>query len=234
MLKKTQDINLKKIIGLFLFFTLIISIVYIIIRIIIAPTEVDTAHNQHIKVKGDYVLTLLQCLLGIIVMMIPQFIEKRKSIDIPDFIEILYFIFLYCAIYLGEVRHFYYLIPFWDTILHAFSGLMLGAVGFILVSFLNEVEHVKMDLSPLFVAFFAFCFGLTSGAIWEIYEFMADGVLGLNMQKFALSDGTKLIGRDALADTMWDLVVDAVCVGTISVLGYTKLKIAKKRIYIRK
>lgn len=234
MLKKTQDNNLKKIIGLFLFFTLIISIVYIIIRIIIAPTEVDTMHNQHIKVKGDYVLTLLQCLLGIVVMMIPQFIEKRKSIDIPDFIEILYFIFLYCAIYLGEVRHFYYLIPFWDTILHAFSGLMLGAVGFILVSFLNDVEHVKMDLSPLFVAFFAFCFGLTSGAIWEIYEFMADGVLGLNMQKFALSDGTQLIGREALADTMWDLVVDAVCVGTISVLGYTKLNIAKKRIYIRK
>ena len=91
---------------------------------------------------------LTQCILGLIVMFIPSIIERRWSIDIPNYMEILYFIFLYCAIYLGEVRNFYYLIPYWDTILHAFSGAMLGALGFTLVSILNDSAKIKIVLSP--------------------------------------------------------------------------------------
>ncbi len=89
-----------------------------------APSE--TSDLVTTKVKSDYALMLLQCVLGIFVMMIPSIVEKKKSIDIPDPIEIIYFIFLYCAIYLGEVHNFYYLIPYWDSILHAFSGAVLG------------------------------------------------------------------------------------------------------------
>ena len=139
----------------------------------------------------------------------------------------MYYIFLYCAIFLGEVLQFYYLIPHWDTILHFFSGAMLGALGFILVSWLNDSEKVRVSLTPAFVALFAFCFALSCGAIWEIYEYVFDGLLGLNMQKFTTAEGVTLIGHAALMDTMKDIIVDALSALIIALIGYGKLKSAK-------
>lgn len=208
----------KEIAARFLFLTLILSIVYASVRIYQAPAGIST--EAHVKVKSDYVLMLLQCLLGLIVMSIPSFVERKWSIDIPNRMEIMFYIFLYCAIYLGEVRNFYYLIPYWDTVLHAFSGAMLGALGFSLVIFLNESERLDISLSPFFIALFAFSFALAAGAVWEIYEFLADGLMSLNMQKFALEDGTILIGRDAVSDTMKDLITDGVSALGMSIFGY--------------
>ena len=115
----------------------------------------------------------------------------------------------------------------WDNILHTFSGAMIGALGFSIVTLLNKTEKVPMELSPLFVALFSFCFAVTLGVVWEFYEYTFDGLLGLNMQKFALENGTPLIGRAALADTMMDLVVDAVGAFIMSVIGYISLKYNK-------
>jgi len=183
-----------------------------------APSVIS--EDAYTKVRSDYVLMLLQCILGIIVMFIPSVVERKLYIDIPNKMEVIYFIFLYCAIYLGEVRNFYYLIPYWDLILHAFSGAMLGALGFSLVSYFNDMEVLETHLSPFFVALFAFCFALASGAVWEIYEFLADCILGTNMQKFMLGDGTVLVGQAALRDTMTDLIVDALSSLSVTVIGY--------------
>ena len=193
-----------------------------------APSE-PVNSDVHVKIKSDYVLMLLQCILGLVVMMLPSMIERRLSIDIPNNMEIVYFIFLYCAIYLGEVRDFYYLIPHWDTILHAFSGAMLGALGFWLVSFLNERSILKMHLSPFFVALFAFCFALAAGAVWEIYEYTFDGLLSLNMQKHTTENGIPLVGRAAVSDTMKDIIVDALSALGISIWGYYQLKKQEKK-----
>ena len=223
LLHQSKKIDWKKVTFLFLFITLLASIAYTIYKI--AVSSPDAIGNEvHVKVKSDYVLMLIQCLLGLVVMMIPSIIEKRMSIDIPNNMEILYFIFLFCAIYLGEVRNFYYLVPHWDTILHAFSGAMIGAMGFTLVSFFNETSHIDMKLSPFFVALFAFCFALSAGAIWEIYEYLCDGLLSLNMQKFMLADGTLLAGHVALRDTMKDIIVDALAALAISIIGYFSIK----------
>ena len=81
-----------------------------------------------------------------------------------------------------------------------------------------------MALLSDFVAFFAFNFAITMGVVWEVYEFVADGVLGTNMQKFALVDGNLLAGREALIDTMQDLMVDGIGAFIISFIGYVSLK----------
>ena len=202
-----------------LFITLILSIVYTIVRIIQTPDEF-TSDFEYIKVRSDYVLMLLQCLLGLFVMTLPSIINKRFSIQIPSIVEVLYYIFLYCAIYLGEVRSFYYLIPFWDTILHAFSGAMLGALGFILVSMLNhEVSHY-VRLSPFFIALFAFSFALAFGSLWEIYEFSMDVIFKTNMQKYITYEGVVLVGNEALLDTMKDIIVDSISALSVSIFGY--------------
>jgi hypothetical protein len=224
-----KKITWKAIVGVILFISLTLSIIFTIVKIITTPEEIVDPNIQA-RVKSDYVLMLIQCMLGVVVMMIPSIIERKWSIYIPNNIQIMYFIFLYCAIYLGEVKDFYYLVPHWDTVLHAFSGAMLGLLGFALVSFLNNAKHVKFVLSPFFVSLFAFCFALSAGAIWEIYEFTFDSLLSLNMQKFALSDGTPLVGQEALADTMKDIIVDAISALAVSVFGYFSLiKKSKER-----
>lgn len=218
-----KRVNWKEIVGFILFITLLFSIVYSIVKVINAPHEV-TDLDKVTRVKSDYMLMLVQCLLGLLVMGIPSFLERKWTLGIPNYMYILYFIFLYCAIYLGEVRNFYYVIPHWDTILHAFSGGMLGALGFSLVTILNDTKSLELHLSPFFIALFAFCFALAAGAIWEIYEYTFDGLLSLNMQKFALEDGTPLVGRAALADTMKDIIVDAVSALIISIIGFFTVK----------
>lgn len=220
--KEDHSAKWKDRVGQIVLILLGISVIYAVYMLFTAPSGVPD--NGFEKVKSDYVLTLLQCLVGVIVMFIPSVIEKKFSVDIPDVMEMLYFVFLFCAIYLGEVRDFYYRVPSWDLILHMFSGAMLGALGFVLVSFFNDSEKVDMQLSPIFVTLFAFCFALAAGTLWEIYEFLADGLLGTNMQKFITADREVLVGRDALADTMEDLIVDALSSLAVCIIGFFTLK----------
>ena len=212
--------------GRLLFFTLIISAIYSLARII-APQPFVSTGAAYAHVRSDYVLMFIQCLLGLVVLSVPSIASRKLKFNIPNFIYIMYYIFLYCAIFLGEVLNFYYVIPHWDVILHFFSGAMLGALGFILVSQLNDSEMIRVSLSPFFVALFAFCFALSCGAVWEVYEFVFDGLLGLNMQKFATAAGEVLIGHNALHDTMTDIIVDALAALLIALIGYSRLKAEK-------
>lgn len=200
----------------------IISIIYSICMIVYAPSE---EANTLLRQKSDYVLMLLQCILGIFAMNLPSFIKKKFNVTIPNNTIIAYLIFLYAAIVLGEVRSFYYRFEHWDTILHAFSAGMLGSLGFDIVNVLNKTaDEEELKLSPFFVALFSFCFAVSIGVLWEIYEFSFDGILHLNMQKFRLEDGSNLIGREALRDTMDDLIIDCVGALTTSTIGYFGLK----------
>lgn len=235
---KKSKINWQKILSYFVIITLVSTIIFLVFEINKAPTVADP-NQPFIRVKSDYALMLLQCILGVVAMLLPGMLEHKLRIEIPSNMLILYTIFLYSAIYLGEVKSFYYNVSNWDNILHTFSGAMIGALGFSIVTLLNKTEEVPMNLSPLFVALFSFCFAVTLGVVWEFYEFTFDGLLGLNMQKFALENGTQLIGRAALTDTMIDLFVDAVGALIISIIGYISLKynkgwIEKLQVRVRK
>ena len=206
---------------------LALSVIYAAYMVSVAPSGM--AENEYERVKSDYILMILQCLVGSIVIFLPSKVEKRFHIDIPDIMEVMYFLFLFCAIYLGEVRNFYFKVPYWDMILHGFSAAMLGAFGFIIVNFLNDTEKLNIRLTPFFVSLFAFCFAVTCGAIWEIYEFVADGLLGTNMQKFITADGMVMTGRDAVSDTMEDMIVDTCGALVVTVAGYYHLCLQGKR-----
>lgn len=220
-----REITSKKVLMMLYWYTLIsfiIPTVYLIFRIVFsenAPLE-----SGQYRTRAEYVLMLIQCMLGLVVMHLPAMIERKLKFDIPNILQFIYLVFLYCAIFLGEVRNFYYLIPQWDNILHCISSIMNGLFGFMAVTILNHDQKVRMNLSPFFVALFAFCFSITVGSIWEIYEFLADGFLGLNMQKFMLRDGTILLGHEAVADTMIDIIVDSAGALIATVIGYFSIK----------
>ena len=224
--------NRKEKLNIFLYCTVTVSfivpIVFLILRMIFgnAPQNEAGYHS-----KADYVLMIVQCVLGLVVINLPQVLARRFRFVLPMPLYGMYIIFLYCAIFLGEVRSFYYTIPYWDSILHAFSSLMLGFFGYMVVTILVRDDHVVMKLSPLFTAIFAFCFALTIGSVWEIYEYTFDGLLGLNMQKFMTESGEMLVGHAALADTMKDIIIDALGALTATIIGSIANKFDKKWMY---
>jgi len=222
LINKLKKVNWQRLIYWFVLVTLVIATISVIVMIILAPRRTISGYPDE-RLKSDYVLMLLQCLIGIFAMFLPALLERKWNLVIPSKMMILYTIFLYCAVYLGEVRDFHYLVPHWDSILHATSGAMLSALGFSIIVLLNRSSKVHVHLSPLFICLFAFCFAVTMGVLWEIYEFLADGLFGMNMQKFALKDGTLLIGRKALEDTMYDLIIDSISAFAVSSMGYVSL-----------
>lgn len=224
---KKKKIDIEKLLRISLFLIFLVSIFYLLYLMIISPESMDDPRiisGEFIHVKSDYFLAFAQSILGIIVMFIPDFFERRFNVDIPSYLVVMYLIFLYGAIFLGETRFFYYKVPYWDTVLHCFSAAMLGLLGFSLVFLLNGNEKVPMQLSPIFICIFAFAFAVGIGVLWEIYEYVFDGLWGMNMQKFMLEDGTVLVGHAALKDTMDDLIVDCIGAGSVCLLNYIILK----------
>ncbi|MDR1387996.1 MAG: hypothetical protein LBJ44_10545 [Propionibacteriaceae bacterium] len=215
---------MRKAVTILVFVSLAASVVFLVWRISQPADDGGVDPTAEARGRGDYTLMLLQCLVGLVALALPSLLQRRFSIQMPDSFLTLFFVFLYCAIYLGEVRSFYYLIPYWDTILHTFSGAMLGAFGFSVVLLLNDAKTVGVTLSPAFIALFAGCFAITLGVVWEFYEYIGDGLLGLNMQKTRLADGAVLTGSAALRDTVKDLAVD--CAGALatSVVGFVMMK----------
>lgn len=217
----------KQRLAIVLYALLVVSLVFALVRFVQTPPDAITQEPGS-RTKNDYGLMVVQCLLGMLVTYLPAFIEKKLNIDIPDLLEYMYLVFLFCAIYLGEVRNFYFRIPYWDTILHAMSGGMLAIIGFYIVHILNNWDRLDLHLSPFFVAFFAFCFAAACGVVWEIYEFSVDSLLSMNMQKYLTDTGEALVGAAALQDTMEDLIVDLVSALVVSALGYSVLAKRKK------
>ncbi len=222
---KELSTKFKNFIYWFVLLSFILPIGFLIYRII-ASGSADKSTVGY-RSPADYTLMLVQCLLGAIVINLPHFLHRYLKIEIPTALNITFIVFLYCAIFLGEVREFYYKVPHWDKWLHGFSAIMAGSFGFIIIDMMNK-SNSGIKLSPLFTALFAFYFAITIGVLWEIYEYTFDGLLGLNMQKFALEDGSKLVGRSALSDTMSDIIID--CCGSViaAMIGYISLKRQKR------
>ena len=65
-------------------------------------------------VFGNYE-TFFLCVLTLVLFMVPPFIEAHFSITIPETLEVVIVLFIFAAEILGEVFHFYTIVPFWDT-----------------------------------------------------------------------------------------------------------------------
>lgn len=132
-------------------------------------------------IRGDLNNAFL-CLLSLVLFLMPFIVEKHFKVDLPDTLEIIIFLFIFSAEILGEINNFYGNIPHWDTILHTINGFLCASVGFSLVYLLNQNSN-SISLSPFFTVLTSFCFSMTIGVAWEIFEYTSDIVLGLDMQK---------------------------------------------------
>lgn len=148
------------------------------------------------------------------IMFSPAVIGRRFRVHIPPEFQVLAVLFVFAALFLGEIHSYYVRFWWWDIALHTSSGLLMGILGFLLVYVLNADERIDIHMRLHFMALFAFLFAVTVGTLWEIFEFAMDQVVGTNMQKPMLGDPSGLV------DTMWDMIVNALGALAISALGW--------------
>lgn len=123
------------------------------------------------------------CLLSLLLLYLPSIIERKLEMRLPTALEITVVVFIFAAEILGEIACFYVNVPLWDKLLHTLSGFIYAAVGYSMADLLNKNHRISFQLSPVFLALVAFCFSMTIGALWEIFEFSVDNILNKDMQK---------------------------------------------------
>lgn len=132
--------------------------------------------------RGDYYSVFL-CLLTLVLFYIPVIAERTFRMKLPAELQGIILLFVFAAEILGEIGSFYTRIPWWDTMLHTVNGFLMAAIGFALIDYLNNTPRFHIHLSPVFVAFVAFCFSMTVGILWEFFEFGMDVFTSTDMQK---------------------------------------------------
>lgn len=132
--------------------------------------------------RADYYSVFL-CLLTLVLFYIPVFVDRTFNIKLPTELRVVILLFIFAAEILGEIGSFYTRVPWWDTMLHTINGFLMAAIGFSLIDYLNNTPKFHISLSPIFVAFVAFCFSMTVGIAWEFFEFGMDIFTGTDMQK---------------------------------------------------
>lgn len=150
--------------------------IYFILRCFVLVTMVLQFWNGNFE-------NVFLCILTLILLLLPTFVERKIRIELPDTLEIIIMLFIFAAEILGEIQSYYITFPYWDMMLHTLNGFLCAAIGFSLVDILNRNERFSFSLSPLFMALVAFCFSMTIGVLWEFFEFFMDQVLLLDMQK---------------------------------------------------
>ncbi len=149
---------------------------YFILRLLVIITMV--AQFLH----GNYYNVLI-CVLTLVLMLIPSFVERQIRVDVPDTLEVIILLFIFSAEILGEIQEYYVLIPGWDTMLHTINGFIMAGIGFSMIDLLNQNKRFSIQMSPLFVALVSFCFSMTIGVLWEFFEYGADTFFHTDMQK---------------------------------------------------
>ena len=140
----------------------------------------------------------------------PAILASRLNITLPVPFLAATTLFIFASVFLGEAFDFYERVWWWDLALHAASAIGFGLIGFLFIFMLFEGDRFAAPPSAL--AFIAFCFAMTAGAMWEIFEYLMDISFGLQMQKTGLDD------------TMSDLMIDGIGALVGAVSGFIYLK----------
>lgn len=205
----------------------------VMLGIVFAISILGIIFNEDHSVKSDHIFNCVQSGLFLIFSLVPLFMKKLE-LDIPDFIYFIFISFCLAHFFCGEILGFYVKISWWDSALHTFSGMLIALLSFSLINLLNKAKDDGFKLNLVFSVIFVFSLSLTIGALWEIIEFASDTLLGSNMQRAYESTmngrGEGLVGMAALADTMKDLILDAI--GAAIVCIVCSVFIVKKKVKI--
>ena len=151
-------------------------ITYAVVRLIVVAVLIRSLFTGQAE-------SAFTCVLTLFLLFLPSIVSRKMHMQLPTGLEVTIVIFIFAAEILGELACFYVTVPLWDKALHTVSGFIYAAVGYSMADILNRDHRVSFRLSPVFLALVAFCFSMTIGALWEIFEFSVDRLFMKDMQK---------------------------------------------------
>lgn len=160
-------------------------------------------------IEGIWPIAYL-ALATFLLSLMPTVFARRFGIRIPSILFAGIVAFIFATIFLGEAFNYYERFWWWDVAMHSASALGFGMLGVLFMLMLFEGDRYAAP--PWAIAFFGFCFAMTVGAVWEVFEYAMDANFGLNMQK------------SGLRDTMWDMIVNAGGASLGALAGFLYLK----------
>ena len=223
----------------------LLFVTYFVLRLLVVAVMITQFFNRSYD-------SVFMCVLTLFLFTLPSFVEKQLKVDVPNTLEVIILLFIFCAEILGEIREYYIIYPYWDTILHTTNGFLCAAIGIAMIDILNRSERFAFKMSPAFVALVAFCFSMTVGVVWEFFEFAMDVIFHTDMQKDTIIPAVSSVllnesGHNSavtetiesvvingkpwkgyidigLIDTMQDLFVNFVGAVVFSTIGYFYIK----------
>lgn len=144
-------------------------------------------------------------LAALALTVLPGQIASRVGLRFPPSFLAAIALFVLATLYLGEVYDFYDRFWWWDLALHFGSAMGFGILGFLMVFMMFQGDRYAAP--PWAVGVLSFCFAMTVGVLWEIFEYAMDTLFGFNMMK------------SGLPDTMGDFMVNTLGAALAAVAG---------------
>lgn len=138
---------------------------------------VSTVYFSAVRESGKATM----CLISIVFVLIPDLMERIFKFRIQTPLYLFILLYTICPM-LGYSYNLYYLLDWWDDLLHTFAGLIFAMFG----AYLPRVLNKKAPCSIALGAVFALIFSISVSTAWEFIEFSMDSTFGTDMQKDTL------------------------------------------------
>lgn len=163
--------------------------------------------------KASHTVRILQAFCGIFLVFVPLMLEAISKLRIPVFNILFYEIYLFMALGFGSTMEGFARYHGFDNVAHFVAGALGTVIGVsIWINTIDKPQTMKNgrpNMGPGY-AFGLFMTGCL-GVFWEIFEYVVDIIIPYrNAQRTMFPDGTPRMGKDALWDTMKDLVVNII------------------------
>ena len=160
----------------------------------------------------------IKFVIGILLIIIPLYFRSSLLKRLSNTSISLYFLFIFFTLYLGESYGFYYKWDHFDSMLHIYSGGLLTLVSYEILL----PAYTKSKVSERLLLLTSTTVSMTLGVFWEFYEYIFDGLMNLNMQRYlGLSE------RDVLFDTIKDMACNMLGISIVAII--IAIKFRKKR-----
>lgn len=152
---------------------------------------------------------------------VPELLKRVTGVVLPDAWRFVGVLFIFASQWLGTYLRAYDVLPWWDVMLHGFSGILIGLMGLIFVVLFDReqvlIQHQKYGL----ISFIVFLAASASASLWEMFEFIGDTFLGTNAQ------------LGSLIDTMEDISICVIIGLVFSIMLYCSLRSKKENAFKR-
>lgn len=159
-----------------------IRFIYLVISLVASAATTVLAIKSGLNPPIGF---LVGCLGANIAVVLLSLILK-----IPTHLYVLSLIFVYLASPLGSIMNFYRSIDQYDKIVHFFSGILIAAFGWLIITKLMPAVDGK---TKFIACMFAFFFASAGAGLWEIFEFVTDKLAGGEMQRGMVDTVTDMI-----------------------------------------